>query len=993
MPATKVYCPSSLKVLWAVLLLMLEAVIADPLEHDSCLLSRRFDLRRASRALTADECSADSMACPPCGKEATCMLWGDPHIYLFDGAASFRLLTTGDYWLVKSDCVQIQARYAEGDKQARGVISAIAIGGAFLEGHRLIVETRRGQITWDGAAIMDTLPSAFSVDGLVQASYSTNGQHIDAALTSFTLRSLEIALPLGIRVLINRWPDHLDALISMRPLPGGQDGHCGNFNGEADDDTEQLVTGRSAGSSISEEESLFSLPATTLPSMQTTLTLDDCAEDRKVEAIRLCREVENQATLSVDMDLFEDSCIFDVCFADISFASEDLAAEETMETRVSEAASGESCDCNPAGTTTPMPPAAQAASASTRASTTAASTTPEPTTTTTMRHTTMAPLTSESARATAVATTAAPTTTVTATAMTTTSAPTTTPPTTIPTTTSTTTSTMTTTSATTTITTTTITTTVTTTTTTPTTTTTSTSTTTSTTTTSTTPTTTTTTPPTTTTTTTTITTITTTTTVTTTSTTTTEAPTTTTTSTSTSTSTSTTTTTRTTSTTTTTPEMINCAVWGEPHLTTFDLYKIVGPDHEDNLVANHDGTGYWRIEDIVFPFFFLWGDFWLVYSENVRIQARYASRSGYAVHGVAMGGPFLGGHTLEIEDLFDGQGDAKWDGQAVIDTFFNEYVTMRLQRSGSFSIVSVLFQLPNDVTVSITRNGFATVKVTMPQQVNGQDGHCGKGDGDLTDDTTAHFVANKWEVSPADSFFSTPPPPAPNSLLEAGSVGRHSDHDSDGDVNMTHFRYCVESTPESALATCEGLFNTANFSSRPAAAAFIRACAIDVCVANNASVAGDALGVFKDVRSFKAMIRWPAFPDLCVEVGGGEALEGSGIQLWECDPNLKSMSWRLPEPGSVGQIVWDANPDFCMNVQLATSPPLVQIWECQDHPNMHFILEENGNGKIRWAQDQTKCLDVSHGTHSLGTKIQLWDCDEKPVYNKIFQTIQPEELR
>mmetsp|Transcript_41557 Transcript_41557/g.89232 ORF Transcript_41557/g.89232 Transcript_41557/m.89232 type:complete len:145 (+) Transcript_41557:59-493(+) len=102
--------------LWLWFVVVVRAFAAIPLSdesvtQDSCLLAKRFDLRKSSvlRTLRADECSADSSACPPCGTEATCMLWGDPHIYVFDGGASFRLLESGDYWLVKSDCVQIQA--------------------------------------------------------------------------------------------------------------------------------------------------------------------------------------------------------------------------------------------------------------------------------------------------------------------------------------------------------------------------------------------------------------------------------------------------------------------------------------------------------------------------------------------------------------------------------------------------------------------------------------------------------------------------------------------------------------------------------------------------------------------------------------------------------------------------------------------------------------------------------------------------------------------
>lgn len=34
----------------------------------------------------------------------------------------------------------------------------------------------------------------------------------------------------NVRVTINRWPKHIDAIIQMPQQLGGQDGHCGNFN-------------------------------------------------------------------------------------------------------------------------------------------------------------------------------------------------------------------------------------------------------------------------------------------------------------------------------------------------------------------------------------------------------------------------------------------------------------------------------------------------------------------------------------------------------------------------------------------------------------------------------------------------------------------------------------------------------------------------------------------------------------------------------------------
>jgi len=43
---------------------------------------------------------------------------------------------------------------------------------------------------------------------------------------------------------INRWKENLAVSISMCPQAGGQDGHCGNYNGDASDDTAPMMLKR-----------------------------------------------------------------------------------------------------------------------------------------------------------------------------------------------------------------------------------------------------------------------------------------------------------------------------------------------------------------------------------------------------------------------------------------------------------------------------------------------------------------------------------------------------------------------------------------------------------------------------------------------------------------------------------------------------------------------------------------------------------------------------
>merc|ERR1712151_289001 len=111
-------------------------------------------------------------------------------------------------------------------------------------GHTLIIEAMDGQMTWDGKAILLDFPSSFEAEGIASARYHELGEPIDKAQSHRPIRGVDLDLPLGVSVRVNRWAKHLDVLITMRPQMGGQDGHCGNFNFNDTDDTLELISAR-----------------------------------------------------------------------------------------------------------------------------------------------------------------------------------------------------------------------------------------------------------------------------------------------------------------------------------------------------------------------------------------------------------------------------------------------------------------------------------------------------------------------------------------------------------------------------------------------------------------------------------------------------------------------------------------------------------------------------------------------------------------------------
>jgi len=86
--------------------------------------------------------------------------------------------SSGDYYLVKSGPVSIQAQYLP-TKFTNGlaVTKMVAIGGPVLKGNKLIIGPLTA--TWNGAPILGALGSHFSQPGLLTVNYDTSGALID----------------------------------------------------------------------------------------------------------------------------------------------------------------------------------------------------------------------------------------------------------------------------------------------------------------------------------------------------------------------------------------------------------------------------------------------------------------------------------------------------------------------------------------------------------------------------------------------------------------------------------------------------------------------------------------------------------------------------------------------------------------------------------------------------------------------------------------------
>jgi len=260
---------------------------------------------------------------PPAGPPGDCLIWGDPHVETFDhGFPNF--YEEGEYWLVKSSVVSIQARnLATPFTNGLSATHQIAVGGDSLGGHKIVVgPMENGQITMDGQPILQAFPSTFDdAEHGIHLSYNAQGKLVDNAQGHLAKHIVHVDLPVvGVHLQIMRWANHLNVRVTMAPRPG-QDGLCGNFNGNAVDDSTQAIKAR-IGQRIPANELLFNHPAQVGPGGQ-PVTIADCPQQKRDHAMEICKGDQP----GVKKNELVESCIFDVCFGGDQYAAEDGLAE------------------------------------------------------------------------------------------------------------------------------------------------------------------------------------------------------------------------------------------------------------------------------------------------------------------------------------------------------------------------------------------------------------------------------------------------------------------------------------------------------------------------------------------------------------------------------------------------------------------------------------------------------------------------------------------
>jgi hypothetical protein len=254
------------------------------------------------------------------GPAGVCKIFGDPHVQTFDGShASF--YSSGEYWLVKSQDIWIQARYMPTPvTNGLSVVKEIAIGGPFLQGsngQKNVLRISALHASFNGQPIIPNFPDSFiNKDPFVSMVTDSSGEVMQPGREGKQMHVVHVKLPKFVSLQINRWNepgegDYINVKITM-PAQPAQDGHCGNFNGNPADDTRLAIRGRIGKNGVLEAELLFKVK--TPVAQPNRPDLNDCPAPKAERAREVCAAQSSGGMASKD-------CMIDVCFGGEKFAA------------------------------------------------------------------------------------------------------------------------------------------------------------------------------------------------------------------------------------------------------------------------------------------------------------------------------------------------------------------------------------------------------------------------------------------------------------------------------------------------------------------------------------------------------------------------------------------------------------------------------------------------------------------------------------------------
>ncbi len=110
----------------------------------------------------------------------------------------------------------------------------------------------------------------------------------------------------------------------------------------------------------------------------------------------------------------------------------------------------------------------------------------------------------------------------------------------------------------------------------------------------------------------------------------------------------------------------------------------------------------------------------------------------------------------------------------------------------------------------------------------------------------------------------------------------------------------------------------------------------------------------------------------CLDVSGGKSINGSRVQLLDCDDERSGQGWQQLDNGAIR--VFENKCLDVLNHRTAPGSP-VAIWDCNGGANQRWRF--NGDGTIVGAESG-KCLTPAGGGTGRGTRIEIQACTGEP---------------
>jgi len=208
-------------------------------------------------------------------KAGTCTVWGDGQVSVFDKArvswpswlmsffskpeleTDFQATDEVDFWLVNSEDVKIQARYYMAKKAAQPQLKGIAVSGNLLHDCSLTIGADGAPTYWNSVEILKEAGDTFEDENKrVKAMYVN-----DTALVQDETQhspGYTFEFPEGVSMTVNKLKHTLGVAITLAKPFENQDGQCGNYNGDHEDDALELIEGRMGMDlKVDEDDCLF----------------------------------------------------------------------------------------------------------------------------------------------------------------------------------------------------------------------------------------------------------------------------------------------------------------------------------------------------------------------------------------------------------------------------------------------------------------------------------------------------------------------------------------------------------------------------------------------------------------------------------------------------------------------------------------------------------------------------------------------------------------